>query len=154
MAYGAYTTAPSYARRACSTFAPRFRSFGFCVRGSVSVPLRGNSRGTKANVFFFHSFDYFSSKNWCFNQNKIGFELQFLQPLVFILKRIFPFHRGIYEDYVANVWVALSPVIKVNAIAKRSLYAQSVVLRCCTLATALAFIPSCVLVFQKPSFGR
>ena len=34
--------------------------------------------------------------------------------LVLMVKRIFPFGRGVFEDYVANAWIVLNPLLRIR----------------------------------------
>ncbi|KAJ2077393.1 Glucosyltransferase-like protein [Coemansia sp. RSA 988] len=70
--------------------------------------------------------------------------IQSLDQLQQILIRVFPVARGLYEDKVANVWCAVNVVIKL-----RSLFDTQALVRLSTVATALAFLPSCLHMFFK-----
>ncbi|CAD7968801.1 unnamed protein product [Amoebophrya sp. A120] len=50
-----------------------------------------------------------------------------LQQLAQIKNRVFPFGRGIFEDYVSNLWVLLSPVLKLRELTRdeESIYAKA-----------------------------
>eukprot|EP00760_Papus_ankaliazontas_P033248 PhM_4_TR6265/c0_g1_i1/m.83105/K03848/ALG6; alpha-1,3-glucosyltransferase len=63
-----------------------------------------------------------------------------------VLVRMFPVGRGLYEDKVANVWCAISPVLKLQRVA-----APNTVLMICTACTLVAFLPSAVLLCRRPS---
>lgn len=55
-----------------------------------------------------------------------------------VMRRLFPFERGLYEDKVANVWCALNVVVKL-----RQLFSLPVLIRLSTICTLLAnLIPS------------
>ena len=63
-----------------------------------------------------------------------------------IFERIFPLRRGIFEDKVASFWCVLHNFYKVNTLLDRQTQFNL------TTATTLIFcIPSCLLLFQKPS---
>lgn len=55
-----------------------------------------------------------------------------------VLRRLFPFARGLYEDKVANVWCSISVAVKLQ----RLLPPQRLPLFCAT-ATLLALAPAC-----------
>jgi alpha-1,3-glucosyltransferase len=38
----------------------------------------------------------------------------FKQTVVAMFTRIFPFHRGLFEDYVANAWVVFNPILRLR----------------------------------------
>uniref|UniRef100_H2Y783 Alpha-1,3-glucosyltransferase n=1 Tax=Ciona savignyi TaxID=51511 RepID=H2Y783_CIOSA len=63
-----------------------------------------------------------------------------------VVARLFPFDRGLFEDKVANVWCAISPVIKV-----KQLMGQTSILRLCSLTTLLLSLPSCVHLLRHPN---
>jgi alpha-1,3-glucosyltransferase len=63
-----------------------------------------------------------------------------------VLRRLFPAHRGLYEDYVANFWCATSPAAKW----RRRLPAARLV-PLAAAATAAAFLPSAALQVWRPS---
>lgn len=65
---------------------------------------------------------------------------------IVVLNRLFPVHRGLYEDKVANFWCSISPVLKI-----KNLLDVQQVLKLCTTATLLAFIPSCLITLVKPT---
>ncbi|KAJ3014749.1 Glucosyltransferase-like protein [Thoreauomyces humboldtii] len=62
-----------------------------------------------------------------------------------VLRRVFPVERGLYEDKVANVWCALSVVVKL-----RSLYTQQTLVIVSLLSTLLAALPSSIHVLRFP----
>ncbi|PIA19633.1 ALG6, ALG8 glycosyltransferase [Coemansia reversa NRRL 1564] len=68
--------------------------------------------------------------------------LRSLDQLQQILLRVFPVARGLYEDKVANVWCGVNVVIKL-----RSLFDTQALVRLSTIATAIAFLPSCLHMF-------
>lgn len=63
-----------------------------------------------------------------------------------VLHRLFPTQRGLFEDYVGNFWCVSSLVIK-----WKRLLAVPHLLRLCTGATLLAFLPSMVMEATRPS---
>lgn len=69
-----------------------------------------------------------------------------IESALIVLQRLFPFNRGLFEDKVANVWCAISVVIKI----KKILTQQSMV-RLCLLSTLLACTPSCFDLLRNPT---
>ncbi|KNE62294.1 hypothetical protein AMAG_07526 [Allomyces macrogynus ATCC 38327] len=63
-----------------------------------------------------------------------------------LVHRIFPIARGLYEDKVANVWCALSPVLKL-----RDRFALTTLLRMSLATTILASLPSLIGLFRHPT---
>jgi len=63
-----------------------------------------------------------------------------------VLRRLFPFDRGLYEDKVANVWCSLSILIKLKQI-----FDVSQLIRICLLSTVLAVVPSSLNLLYRPS---
>lgn len=72
--------------------------------------------------------------------------LHSIDQLVQIGIRMFPVTRGLYEDKVANFWCISSVIFKW----KQILHPSSLLI-CCFLTTLLASLPSCMLVFWKPT---
>lgn len=68
------------------------------------------------------------------------------QDILQVLKRIFPVHRGLYEDKVANFWCTISPIFKPH----RYLTLEQI-LKVCTVGTLLSFMPSCLVTFRRPT---
>jgi len=62
-----------------------------------------------------------------------------------VLQRVFPFHRGLWEDKVANIWCAANVVIKL-----RETYPRDSLKVLSLLATLLAIMPSCLMLFMYP----
>ncbi len=63
-----------------------------------------------------------------------------------VLQRIFPVHRGLYEDKVANFWCFINNFVKVRSIlSQRSLTLTSAGL------TILGALPSVVMIFRCPN---
>lgn len=56
-----------------------------------------------------------------------------------VVSRMFPFQRGLYEDKVANVWCALSPVLKLHLLLPRNALVPF-----CAGATMVAAAPACL----------
>ncbi|EPR62574.1 ALG6, ALG8 glycosyltransferase family protein [Toxoplasma gondii GT1] len=66
-------------------------------------------------------------------------------------QRVFPFHRGLFEDYVSNFWVAVTPVLRLRGdalLSGRSLLLLSLAL------TLAALLPACVGVYVHPTRDR
>jgi alpha-1,3-glucosyltransferase len=63
-----------------------------------------------------------------------------------VLARLAPFHRGLYEDYVANFWCTSSRVIK-----WQRLFSQEQLMRLCLGATVAAALPSMYMQIRRPS---
>ena len=63
-----------------------------------------------------------------------------------VLKRIFPFERGLYEDYVANFWCTTSLLVK-----WKKLFTGKELRSFCFMATFVAMLPSCLHQLWKPS---
>ncbi|KAG9510323.1 Dolichyl pyrophosphate Man9GlcNAc2 alpha-1,3-glucosyltransferase, partial [Fragariocoptes setiger] len=64
-----------------------------------------------------------------------------------VLKRLFPFDRGLFEDKVANIWCSLSVVFKFKQI-----YSLEQLLRISTLLTLAFSLPSGIHLLMAPSF--
>uniref|UniRef100_A0A0G4HEW9 dolichyl-P-Glc:Man9GlcNAc2-PP-dolichol alpha-1,3-glucosyltransferase n=1 Tax=Chromera velia CCMP2878 TaxID=1169474 RepID=A0A0G4HEW9_9ALVE len=90
------------------------------------------------------------------------------RALVPVVRRIFPFGRGVYEDFVANFWVAVSPVFKANKIVRdesEQLIGEggeggkkgplSTLLLTVSLGmTVVGFLPSCLDLAARPTAKR
>lgn len=63
-----------------------------------------------------------------------------------VLRRLFPVERGLFEDYVANLWCALSPIVKV-----RELYSLATLLRASAMLVLVSVTPSLVVLFHCPT---
>lgn len=61
-----------------------------------------------------------------------------------VIKRMFPWDRGLYEDKVANIWCSISVVIKL----KKYLSLSNIQLLC-TSSTLLLILPYIVLLYKK-----
>lgn len=70
----------------------------------------------------------------------------FLDPVLRVFRRIFPFNRGLYEDKVANFWCTTGVVIKWT-----KLLPVDRLLQLCTLTTLLGFLPSGLLLLWRPT---
>ncbi|CEM35747.1 unnamed protein product [Vitrella brassicaformis CCMP3155] len=78
-----------------------------------------------------------------------------MSSLIPILRRVFPFNRGLYEDYAATVWVALSPIVKLKRLAAmdNGVHLQWAV-GVAAWMTAVGFLPSCWDVMRRPTAKR
>ncbi|KAF9584588.1 Glucosyltransferase-like protein [Lunasporangiospora selenospora] len=72
--------------------------------------------------------------------------LQSQEEILQVINRIFPVFRGLYQDKVANVWCAVNVVVKI-----RDIFDTKDLLKFSTLATLLAFLPSCLHLLVKPT---
>ncbi|CAF4973352.1 unnamed protein product, partial [Rotaria socialis] len=63
-----------------------------------------------------------------------------------VLKRLFPFERGLYEDKVANFWCTINLVVKL-----RSKFTHEALAKICLLTTSLSILPSCLMLFRRPT---
>lgn len=71
--------------------------------------------------------------------------LNFQDGLVFqVLNRVFPFNRGVFEDYVANFWCVLNVVVKVRRFMDASQLA-----RYCLILTSLFSFPCALHLYFK-----
>ena len=69
-----------------------------------------------------------------------------LEGGVQILRRLFPFGRGLYEDKVANFWCSISVLIKV-----RQLFSQASLVKLSLLVTFVTLLPSSIGLLRKPT---
>jgi alpha-1,3-glucosyltransferase len=58
--------------------------------------------------------------------------------------RIFPFARGLFEDKVANIWCAIHTFHKLHQ------YPGVLLQRTALIATSVAIVPPCLIIFLKP----
>jgi alpha-1,3-glucosyltransferase len=63
-----------------------------------------------------------------------------------VLQRLAPVHRGLFEDYVANVWCATHPLVK-----WKQLLSQAALVRGCAACTLAAALPACAHQVLRPS---
>ncbi|KAI8049687.1 glycosyl transferase [Syncephalis plumigaleata] len=63
-----------------------------------------------------------------------------------VFVRVFPVARGLYEDKVANIWCAISIVVKL-----RDWYSKEQLAMLSAITTLLAFLPACINVFRRGS---
>jgi len=73
-----------------------------------------------------------------------------LSSLIPMWRRIFPFERGIYEDYVANFWVFTSPIFRFRNLSKGN--GRLILLS--SAFTMCSFAPSSIDSFMKSSIRR
>ncbi|EER07927.1 dolichyl glycosyltransferase, putative, partial [Perkinsus marinus ATCC 50983] len=70
-------------------------------------------------------------------------------------EKMFPFKRGLYEDHVSNVWVMLSPVLKLRRWSLASEGFARIMVKVCTLCTLLASLPSVLdCIFRPPQTNK
>ena len=62
-----------------------------------------------------------------------------------VLRRLFPFNRGLYEDKVANFWCSISLLVKV-----RRVFSQGALLVCSTGLTLASVLPSSLYLLWRP----
>ncbi|CAF2356304.1 unnamed protein product [Rotaria sp. Silwood2] len=63
-----------------------------------------------------------------------------------VIKRLFPFERGLYEDKVANFWCTINLIVKL-----RSKFNHETLAKLCLLTTLLSILPSCFMLFRRPT---
>ncbi|KAI1261784.1 ALG8 glycosyltransferase family ALG6 [Xylariaceae sp. FL1019] len=68
----------------------------------------------------------------------------FVEQLVQMIHRVFPFARGLFEDKVANFWCAANAVIKLRN------YPSELLQKLSLAATLAVIAPSCAIVFFRP----
>eukprot|EP00418_Pyrodinium_bahamense_P048171 CAMPEP_0179174466 /NCGR_PEP_ID=MMETSP0796-20121207/86137_1 /TAXON_ID=73915 /ORGANISM="Pyrodinium bahamense, Strain pbaha01" /LENGTH=504 /DNA_ID=CAMNT_0020877763 /DNA_START=203 /DNA_END=1718 /DNA_ORIENTATION=- len=66
-----------------------------------------------------------------------------------VLRRMFPFARGLYEDKVANVWCSVSVAVKLN-----KLLSPRHLPLLCAVVTLLALTPACACCLRFRQAGR
>nr|CEL66753.1 TPA: ALG6, ALG8 glycosyltransferase family domain-containing protein, putative [Neospora caninum Liverpool] len=77
-----------------------------------------------------------------------------LAALGTLYRRIFPFHRGVFEDYVANFWVSAAPILRLRAAASSALLSEGALLILSLCLTLAGFLPACVGVYIHPTRER
>lgn len=65
-----------------------------------------------------------------------------------VIRRLFPFSRGLFEDKVANFWCSISPVLKL-----KDFMSQASLIQITMGTTLLALIPSSWNLLRKPAFN-
>lgn len=68
------------------------------------------------------------------------------ENMIHVMRRIFPFYRGLFEDKVANFWFSLSIFYKY-----RKLYSIDDLLKFSTLSTLVVTLPAGLHLLLKPS---
>ena len=63
-----------------------------------------------------------------------------------LLRRLFPFGRGLYEDKVANFWCSISMLLKV-----RQLFSRAFLIKLSFLVTLVSLLPSSIGLLRRPS---
>jgi len=76
----------------------------------------------------------------------LPFILEGKDGVLTVLGRIFPLHRGLYEDKVANFWCSVAPVIKF-----KELFAVPFLVKLCAGTTLSMLLPSCFNVLRNPT---
>ncbi|XP_031553911.1 dolichyl pyrophosphate Man9GlcNAc2 alpha-1,3-glucosyltransferase-like [Actinia tenebrosa] len=71
------------------------------------------------------------------------------EDLFQVVHRLFPFGRGLFEDKVANVWCAVSVVIKV-----KNILTQQQIIKLSLWSTLISVLPSSLNLFRHPSVDR
>lgn len=66
-----------------------------------------------------------------------------------VLRRLFPFNRGLYEDKVANIWCSLSVLVKL-----KQLLSLSALVKLTMVSTLMALIPSSWNLLRNPTPHR
>ncbi|XP_050668407.1 dolichyl pyrophosphate Man9GlcNAc2 alpha-1,3-glucosyltransferase [Leptidea sinapis] len=64
--------------------------------------------------------------------------------LVPVVKRLFPFQRGVFEDKVSNFWCTVNVFIKL-----KNVYTNDEMVTMCFLTTLMASMPSCLDLFFR-----
>ena len=70
-----------------------------------------------------------------------------VQQVAQSVHRMFPFARGIFEDKVANLWCVLNVVVKLR------FYPVGLLQRASLVATLIAILPPCLILFLRPRSG-
>lgn len=65
-----------------------------------------------------------------------------------VLKRVFPFSRGAFEDYVANAWVVFNPFLRIRGGSDAYLKLIGALSSICTFGASL--LP-CIALFRRPN---
>ena len=63
-----------------------------------------------------------------------------------VLRRLFPFGRGLYEDKVANFWCSVSVLLKV-----RQLFSRAFLVNLSVVVTLITLLPSSIGLLRKPT---
>ena len=87
---------------------------GNCV-GPVSGRLENGREGQTMMIFFVKRV---TKLGLTVLGTAVGILLPFGGQLPQVLRRVFPLGRGVFEDYVSNIWCLLSPVIKLRDITR------------------------------------
>ncbi|CAJ0601258.1 unnamed protein product [Cylicocyclus nassatus] len=74
----------------------------------------------------------------------LPFILNGTQSALAVLGRIFPFYRGLYEDKVASVWCAFSPILRLN-----KHFSLDTQIKISAISVLLAVAPSLLLLFLR-----
>merc|ERR550534_2036107 len=61
-----------------------------------------------------------------------------------VVRRVFPFNRGLFEDKVANVWCSFQPILRLKEVVN-----QAAVVKLCLATTVLSFLPDCYFLWRR-----
>ncbi|KAI1434513.1 glycosyltransferase family 57 protein [Xylaria sp. CBS 124048] len=67
-----------------------------------------------------------------------------VEQIIQMIHRVFPFARGLFEDKVANFWCTANLIIKLRG------FPVELLQRASLLATLIAILPACVILFFRP----
>lgn len=80
-----------------------------------------------------------------YTDDETGVKLSSIENVLHVLKRLFPFQRGLFEGKVSNLWCALST----KPISIRSRIPEHLQPKLALMATLLLLLPLCVKLLQK-----
>ncbi|KAJ3190448.1 Glucosyltransferase-like protein [Gaertneriomyces sp. JEL0708] len=144
-----------------------FLSKGYYVLGSIAFCL---ALGFKQMALFYALPIFFYLLGHCYRRGprrglqllvKLGLSvvtsflvmlapfLRDTEQLLQVFRRVFPLHRGLYEDKVANVWCALSVILKL-----RSLFTVQTLLYISLFMTLMCTLPAALNLFLNPTPRR
>jgi len=66
------------------------------------------------------------------------------EGLMQIVRRIFPFNRGLFEDKVGNIWCSLQPILRLKEVTN-----QSRIVSMCLTTTVLSLLPDVYLLWRS-----
>jgi len=116
-----------------------------------SFSLKENEAKIAARLF---QFLYFIFKVGCLIIVTICVNLALWMPYIFsdppvwkmVLSRIFPVHRGLYEDKVANFWCFLNNFVKM-----RTIFLPGTLTLLSAILTILSTVPTIIMIFKRPN---